>query len=89
MWSSFAANTQPMITTHPSHQLLTHAQDRSMPFVVQPYQHLVSSSQNYSRKTTIQNLTEHISTFSVDIGVRVRVVVFNATFNNISVISWR
>jgi hypothetical protein len=27
--------------------------------------------------------------FSTSIGVRVRVVVFNATFNNISAISWQ
>lgn len=48
IWSSFAANPQPMITTHPTHQLsqiLPHNQDRTMPFVVPQYQHLIQNRQ--------------------------------------------
>ena len=66
MWSSFAANTQPMITTHPSHQLLTHAQDRSMPFVVQPYQHLLQNRQeNITPSDNIQNQNIQVASGSI------------------------
>ena len=46
--------------------------------------HLVRSKKNVQ---TIDNIAYRYSSYAI--WVRVRVMVFNATFNNISVISWR
>jgi uncharacterized membrane protein YjgN (DUF898 family) len=52
----------------------------------------VVSSWCYNYRMTTQNNVRFIFTssclFSLE-GLRVRIVVFNATFNNISVMSWR